>query len=806
MSNNPGSAVGQVAGFSQQGQVDWVQMSNSLFSTSSQVLQRFADAGIQPMTHQAGLAIATKFQLSEKGNQRVRDALSSLRPYYGFESVLWFGFGHKSFLNILTERELGVKCAALCACLGETFGSNRAAQLLQALWKTNDFPEDFEPSRRQFGALVSGCSGLFLATPFADILQRMAGEYKDDDFSPIPVSPIASLDLAKAISAMFQASSGILKAIEVHGGRDIAFLGAIAYWLFDLRIWVERHDGSVLFSNCLTPEEAVVRLHYVNTDLRQSSLIQVSATTFALRSVEDLIVDDPVSSITFRIPWGSCLTELFGTEVADILDQAALLGKILGAIARINEAIATCEMDVGELSRAHFINFQPKGYGKPFIKNICALLPEFGTSSDFQEGAVYSLGQSVAENVIAIHALIEQLKTTCHCGYCKNLPTRYRSCNVAALLFLRYLGDIMAHVDSEPSIHPTCHGLRTAYDAQRRLWNIAKGTTYTWGRSHLGMAVGIPHASEPFQDIKISQPKGYVPFLLDYILGEVYRLFIGPVYNTEFAEKSEFDNTPQCTAVSRAGICIWLDALRSANDNPGSMSTVHVVRGQIMCKNRNYASVRDLSHSTEESSRNMPVVEFSTPGTLASPIPLTSRPSSKLRALATEREVDETIGFTYQVKSGYPSRYLQPGILTEELLVSSARFPCLKTTSCSENTSMPWYLRRTGWEFMDYGFGSNKEDFSFNDNDCALLSWMAHDPVSKLLAIEGSRLNSWYQLGRFDAFSVVLIRSEQCMACFEHYLQTSKDQLIWEQSIYTASKYDGEPLESEQLRSYIHII
>ena len=804
MSNDPWRSVGPVAGFQKQGQVDWMQMGNSLFSTSSQVLQRFADAGIQPMTHQAGLAISTQFRLGETGNQRVRDAMSSLRPYYGFESLLWFGFGHQSFLTGLTERELGLNCAALCACLGETYGSARASQLLQALWKTNDFPEELEPSRRQFGVLVSSCSGLFLSTRFADILQRIAGPYKEDFNITDLGGSAASPDLAKAINAMFQVSRGVLKAIDIHGGRDIAFLGAIAYWLFDLSIWVQMDDGSTLFSNCLHPEEAVLTLHYADVNRRQSSLVQSSATTFVLRSVEDLITDDPYSAIIFRLNWESCLNEMFHTDVTDILGQAAVLGKVLGAVARIYEAIATCEVDVGELSRTHFINFQPRGYGKSFINSICALLPEIGSSRDFQEGAKHSLSQGVAENVTAIQALIGQLKTSCSCIICANQPGRNYSCNVAVVLFLRYLGDIMSHVDSDPSILPTQSGLVTAYDEQRNLWKLAQNAQYTQGRSYLGMVMGIPHARDSLEDIKRFHPR-VRPFLLDYILDQVSWLFIGrDHHHSEFGERQMQRGKPQCTALSRAGVCIWLDALRSANVDPGSMSTVHVVPGQIICKDRSYASVWDLSSGFEVSYVDMPVVEFSTPGTLIS-LPLqSSRLDLRLQALATEREVEGTIGFVYQVKSRCPSRYLQPGILTEELLVSTARFPCSKDTSCSEDPSMPYYLRRAGWDFMDYGRHRKQENIRFED-DYAILLWTTSDPVSKLLAIEGCRKNSWYLTGAAKASSLVLIRSRQCMACLVRYLQDSRNALMWEKSTYAEPKCIG-PCAVSSLPCFIHVI
>ena len=632
-----------------------------------------------------------------------------------------------------------------------------------------------------------------------------SGPYRRDEQN-ISIHSAASPDLAKAINALFQASRGVLKAIEIHGGRDIAFLGAIAYWLFDLSIWVQIHDGSVLFSNCLYPEEAVVRLHYADVNRSQSSLVEISATTFVLRSVEDLITEDLYSPITFRLKWESCLTDLFDTEITNILDQAALLGKALGAVARIYEAIATCEVDVGGFSRTHFINFQPRGYGKSFVNSICALLPELGSKKDFQEGAKNSLGQSVAENVTAMQAVIGQLRNSCSCDICTNQPasiSRYYRCNVAVVLFLRYLGDIMAHVDSDPSMNPTLSGLKTAYRVQLTQWIRAQNAKPTHGGSYLGMVMGIPHASDSLDDIKRYYPGGRL-FLLDYILDQVSRLFIGRGHHSEFGERLKDSDRPHCTALSRAGVCIWLDALRNANVDPGSMSTVHVVPGQIMCKNRSYASVWDLSGRATGSTPKMPVAEFSTPGTSSGSPMQASRPNMRLQAQATEREVEGTIGFAYQIESRDHLRYLQPGILTEELLMSTARFPCSKTTNCSEDQSMPCYLRRTGWDFMNHGLDRNQEYICIQD-DCAILLWNTSDPISKLLAIEGCRFSSWYRTDVGRVNSMILIRSEQCMACLARYLQGSKNTLVWELSIYFELKRNRFRLQP-LLPCFIHVV
>ena len=447
------------------------------------------------MTHHAGLAISTQFKLSEKGNQRVRDALDNLQVSYGFESVLWFGFGQKSFIRLLTERELGVNCAALCACLGETYGTLKAAEILQTLWEVNEFPNDLQPSRSQLGALVSGCSGLFLPTPFADIVQRMAGSHKPYEYNYISST---SPNLAATINGLFQVSAGKLKAIDIHGGNDIAFLSAVAYWLFDLSIWVQMHDGSVLFSNCSHSEEAVVRLYYIEEeDSQQKSLIRISATTFILGSVEDLIIEKYQASIIFRAEWETCLTQMFGHEVKRIQDQASLLGRALGAIARIYEAIAKCEVDVGGISRLRFVNFQPRGYGRSFVSSIATILPEIGSNQTFMDGAKQTLCQNVANSVTTIYDLIIQLQERCPCSFCESKiserkaserkawwktwrktserkvsepqiserqiserqiserKTYARICNVAALLFLRNIGDIMAHVETDSRIAPT---------------------------------------------------------------------------------------------------------------------------------------------------------------------------------------------------------------------------------------------------------------------------------------------------------------------------------------------------------------
>ncbi len=623
----------------------------------------------------------------------------------------------------------------------------------------------------------------------------------------------ASPDLAATINGLFQVSRGRLKAIEIHGGLDIAFLSAVAYWLLDLTFWVQMHDGSVIFSNCSHSEEAVVKLHYTEEgDPRQRSLIQISATTFILRSVDDLFTVGPCASIKFRVKWEDCLKQVFGHEGKRIQDQASLFGKALGAIARIYEAIAKCEVDVGGFSRINFVNFQPRGYGRSFVSSIGTILPEIGSYQAFIDGAEQSLTQHVANSVTTIFDLLIQLKKKCGCGVCgvcerEKYDFKFQICNIAALLFLRKIGDIMAHVDTDSLMSPTVDGLHEVYMSQYHLWNNASQESdgLTTEDSHrdswLGMAVGIPCTSDPGPDIRDLQPTGV---LLNSILNQVSRLFMGLGHQEEFSEGIMMSIMPHCTAISKDGACMWLDALRSANADPSSMSTIHVIPGQISYSNKQYASVWDLFYlSVTRRGRAMPPAKFTTPGASADLPMQASLLHLSLQAIVTERETEGTLGFAFLVGSRSDLRYPHPGILTEALLASTGIFPCSKTPDCSNELPVSSYMRKSGWDFPPHSPERLKDSIRFNDGGAFLL-WAANDPISRLLAIEGLRTFNRDRPIDEDRLSLLLLGSGQCMACLARHWQKSKNKMIMEHWAYSSQM--GRPFPDTIPDCFIHIV
>lgn len=143
----------------QQGQVDWVAFGNTIWTASSAVLQRFAAAGIQPVTYGAGLVLFNQMHLDRVGQSRMETAVASLNTSSGWGKLLWFGFGYQSIVGTMAESLAGIKCLAICACLAESHSEKLAAWVLSELWRISNFPEEYEPSHSQFLALIKASAG-----------------------------------------------------------------------------------------------------------------------------------------------------------------------------------------------------------------------------------------------------------------------------------------------------------------------------------------------------------------------------------------------------------------------------------------------------------------------------------------------------------------------------------------------------------------------------------------------------------------------------------------------------------------------
>ena len=71
-----------------QGQIDWVACRQTIYAASFAVMQQLAAAGVQPITHGRGLALACCFHMSGIGTRRMNEALESLSIHPAFDAVI----------------------------------------------------------------------------------------------------------------------------------------------------------------------------------------------------------------------------------------------------------------------------------------------------------------------------------------------------------------------------------------------------------------------------------------------------------------------------------------------------------------------------------------------------------------------------------------------------------------------------------------------------------------------------------------------------------------------------------------------
>jgi hypothetical protein len=417
MSSPPTSDVG----FVQQGQVDWVAFGKTIVPLSIDVLARLQGAGVQPITYAGALQLTTSFSLPERGQQRLWDVINRLKCYNSASNLLYFGFGHRSFFRILTETVSGLKCIALCSCVAETHSETVAARILSALWHELGYPEDFEPSIPQFRALIKACGGALASSPFPEIINRMfpsVRDWKSGDRCSEPK------DVAKALTGLFDISMGRKKSIAIVGGGDGAFIAAIAYWIFNLSIYVEDCEGNTVFSSSVTnlpvqPGSAQVYVRFA--DLEQSHGIAISQSTYLLNDPRDLLHFTPneqLLHIRRRVPWDRCLEDTFGNAFNDFMKLRTAVWKILGSFARISMALAEGEADVGDYSRKYFFEFSEASYGQGFINSVLILLPELaGPDMRNRMQSVLSLSFSEAQSYLEESVLTFQCSCSCfQCG------------------------------------------------------------------------------------------------------------------------------------------------------------------------------------------------------------------------------------------------------------------------------------------------------------------------------------------------------------------------------------------------------
>ncbi|KAI9817885.1 MAG: hypothetical protein M1827_001004 [Pycnora praestabilis] len=569
------------ATFVQNGQVDWIAFGNTIWSTSSAVLQRFASAGVQPVTFAAGLALASQFELDRVGNQRMHDALSNLHGSSGYGKVLYFGFGVRSFVQVMGDTQLGLNCIALCSSLAEIHGEDVSAWILEELWRLHNFPLVYLPSHAQFVALVKACAGVLAKTDFSSTADLML----DHALYGRNTLPEASNveDVAGVIRGLFQISKGTICSISVTGEIECAFIAALAKWLFNFKVHVEDRAGTVLYQDA-SQEVAQVVVTYCAHD--ETALIQVSSTTFLLRHLDDLFNRNPTLDqilLTFRTPWDGCLTRIFGTAFRNLINLPYILGGFLGSVARVYNALALGESNVGKFSRKTYINFVEASYGQGFVYSAISIFPELRRSSELLEAMQRAAAASVDEALSKIEQTILNLAEACRCPHCYAGTEERAFCLLALAYSIRDMISTISCTVRDSDLLPTIRGIRIIHSEMSAQVSVARTATEL---PPLSVALGLE-----VEGMNFEHSQRYRRFDL---LSNAIEIFSGHSDHARYYNKiSDSLDRDICTARVRQGTCYYLDCLRSLSSQADMACLVHVLPGHIQRGDKQFSSIFD---------------------------------------------------------------------------------------------------------------------------------------------------------------------------------------------------------------------
>ncbi|KAI0116359.1 hypothetical protein GGR51DRAFT_501101 [Nemania sp. FL0031] len=692
MSNSSNSGVG----FTQQGQVDWVSFGNTVVHVTINVLDRLEGAGVQALTYAGIEQLVQRFKLPELGRQRVWQTVEGLGVYNGASNLLWFGFGHRSLFRHLSESVSGLKVIALCSCLGEAHTETISAKVICALWKELGFPEDFEPSHTQFLTLIKACGGAFATSPFPELLTRML---PGNMIGPTQKTCSEPADIARALHALFEISSGQKKSVAVVGGAECSFIAAMAYWIFNFDVYVEDMDERLVFRSSISdstiqPATAQVYVRYI--DLARPDVV-VSQTTYVLGEPKELLMYAPDSELVLRqrVPWDRCLHSTFGQAFEDLSSLPTDLGSILGGVARIHAALAQGDVDVGDYDRLFFSYFAEASQGSAYLDSAEEIFPEIKNIG--LRGAMQS---ALSKSVFEVQSLLESsslsLRRSCRCKDCSNTPQKSYYClhGLAGTIvdLITTLSSVQFEYDKK--IDPTCYGLDSFF--QKNMVTEVLPPTGSTARTKVFKCAPIPHLAR----------KGKAPPLrqtLDGRLECLIRLFTGYDPFSEFTGSMALK---EWTAISKSGICVFAEGLVSMTTQPDVLCRIHVMPGRIgRPKSKNSLSAREYEAVLDLSSwPKLPPLNILTVSTEAEESMELERADTALNTLKMTPMIIEPgdggmLTLYYCVSTPQGDIHIPPGRMTSFVLRQAGLVACAKghcPPKPSEGSTV--FTVKSGWK------------------------------------------------------------------------------------------------------------
>jgi hypothetical protein len=534
-----GSSVGSISTpFNNQGQVDWVAFGNTVYSASLAVMQRLSNAGIQPITHGAALALGSQYRIGDVGLRRVEEMLQKLPRKQIVNKLLEVGFGIRHIIYTLADSQHGLNIVALCSCLTAWHTEIYSARVLEALWKIRGFPDEYKPAPKQFVRLIEACAGSITTSTFLETIDIMLpSEFIDSSKDPrlIPTGSSAE-KLAEALNGLFLISKGEVQQIQVTGGVECGFFAAFAVWLFNFQVVVKGKTNDLIFT--CTPEGSIPQV-IVNCDDsgdRPSQEIQLRSRTYSLSSTKIFSPDAPTGSErnysypSIQVPWNRCLKTCLKPIYERAMKQSKLLGRVLGSLGAIYNVFDEHER-FSIFGMEDFIQSNPsRTLGPTWTETMLFTFPELKNECDLIDSMIKAEMISASQAIEIFQMTLHELAEVCQCKLCENghggenirwkYFARTSQCLVGFVFLIHGITIIKPWIVSDTKLRPTIHGIHYLYYLSRIEWTDCRDDFFKWNQPnspdlHIRRMIGCVRKHDPLREPAVMEvPVMEVPVIL----------------------------------------------------------------------------------------------------------------------------------------------------------------------------------------------------------------------------------------------------------------------------------------------------
>ena len=401
---------------------------------TTQLLAQFCGARTEPFTGHVSWVLCRDFKVSIKGQRNMNNGLNNLPMHRTPDERLTFGWAEDNLIRTRLVHENAYEHLAIMIALSEAFHESYAARVMFEMAQMVAGHQDITPHFRQWKNVIHSLNGAFATTDFGILVEDYI---RLDPYSVVTgvnastsQIPIPAKTVGEALIALGKVTVGKEKQLTITGSALIAWLAAVADWLYDLRIAIFSDNGTHLHSTHQGQDTQILFVFtekpgcYVSTE-RWTHDNQQAASNTPKSASEITRYSTSVHNTPFtgRVIWQSLLPRVFGRAFHHLdHEDARPFATMLGAAARLFQALAMKEHPGGDLA-ADLVSESSKAntasYGPGLIQTITNWLPELRR---FQGKMERQLKLPNEDASTAYRDSLSELRKICNCGICKPLP------------------------------------------------------------------------------------------------------------------------------------------------------------------------------------------------------------------------------------------------------------------------------------------------------------------------------------------------------------------------------------------------